>query len=113
MLRSLARRSILPALLLMMWVQSIGAQTATGIVSGRVLDGVTKAALPGAEVTIDGTQLKTSTDRDGDFRIAGVPVGTRTLIVTYLGRETTKAIVEVTASGTAMASVTMAAEQRY
>jgi len=92
MFRSFARRGILPALLLMMWVQSIGAQTASGVVSGRVLDGVTKAALPGAEVTVEGTQLKTSTDRDGDFRIAGVPAGTRTLIVTYLGREMTKAI---------------------
>src|SRR5262245_38780268 len=113
MLRTLVRRDVLAALLLAIWVPSIGAQTPTGVVTGRVIDGVTKAPLPGAEVTIDGTQLKTSTDRDGDFRIAGVPVGTKTVVITYLGRETTKATIEVTSGGTAVAAVTVAAEQRY
>jgi TonB-dependent receptor len=64
----------------------------SGVVEGRVVDAVTSSPLQGATVIATGTAAQTSTDRDGIFRLSGVPAGDRTVVVTYLGR--TDAIVE-------------------
>src|SRR6187402_3212656 len=57
-----------------------------GALSGRVMDTASGTALPGASVRVDGTNVQTSTDRNGDFRLTGVPVGEQTLVVEYLGK---------------------------
>src|SRR5689334_12918398 len=74
-----------------------GAQTATGVVEGQVVDNATGAALPGARVTVQGVSAETATDRQGRFQIAA-PAGPQTLVVSYLGRQDQNVTVDVTAS---------------
>jgi TonB-dependent receptor len=71
------------------------AQSVTGSVSGKVTDASTKAPLVGADVFLDGTPHMTATDRSGAFRLSGVPAGTYTLRVLYLGHAEQRAQVVV------------------
>src|SRR4029078_4136534 len=59
-----------------------------GIVQGRVTDGLTSdtQTLAGATVRIDGTTLQAVTDRDGRFRLPGVPAGHQVLVISYTRR---------------------------
>jgi hypothetical protein len=75
-------------LLLLVFAAAASAQT--GAVSGRVIDQATRGALPGAAIVVDGSSLSAVSDRDGRFRIAGIPPGPVTLIVTYIGRADTR-----------------------
>jgi outer membrane receptor for ferrienterochelin and colicins len=59
----------------------------TGTVTGVVIDLDTKEPLVGANVVVDGTSRGTSTDADGAYRLTGVPAGTQTLKVTFIGYE--------------------------
>jgi TonB-dependent receptor len=54
-------------------------------VVGRVLDAVNDEPLPGAKVTLAGTPFSAATERDGYYRIAGVPPGMYSAVVSYLG----------------------------
>jgi TonB-dependent receptor len=56
----------------------------TGTVSGVVLDASGKF-LEGAEISIAGTSLRTTSEREGVFRLTDVPVGPQTLTITYPG----------------------------
>jgi TonB-dependent receptor len=58
----------------------------TGSLTGRVVDAGRGEGLPGALVRIAGTAVSAATDRQGAFRLTGVPVGKQTVVVTYLGR---------------------------
>src|SRR5688572_7185972 len=60
-------------------LQAAPQTQATGIVSGRVVDATRGEALPGALVRVEGTATSTPTDRQGAFRLTGLPVGTQTL----------------------------------
>jgi TonB-dependent receptor len=68
-----------------------------GSIAGRVLDSTNSNPLPGAAVRVDGTNIQTSTDRTGTFRLTGVPTGERTLIVDYLGKAESKVTLTVSA----------------
>jgi carboxypeptidase-like protein len=56
-----------------------------GVVEGRVTEATTREALPGAKLTIPGSAIETSTDRQGTFRLTGVPAGQHTILISYLG----------------------------
>ncbi|HHJ52299.1 MAG TPA: hypothetical protein ENJ89_03820, partial [Caldithrix abyssi] len=62
----------------------------TGKLAGKVVDANTGEPLVGANVIIEGTYFGASTDADGDYYIINVPVGTYTVVVTYVGYETIK-----------------------
>jgi TonB-dependent receptor len=79
-----------------------------GVIEGRVIDAASGEPLPGAKVKIVGAPTETSTDRDGGFRLAGVPAGDRTLVVSYLGRQDAILDLTVLAGATRRADVTMA-----
>src|SRR5262245_58998374 len=68
-----------------------------GSIEGRVVDAASGDPLPGAQVVVSGTTAEASTDRDGRFRLAAVPAGDRTVVVTYLGRQ--DAVVETKVVG--------------
>jgi hypothetical protein len=57
-----------------------------GIIEGRVVDAATADPLPGATVIVTGSVGQASTNRDGVFRLTGVPAGDRSVVVTYPGR---------------------------
>ncbi len=75
-----------------------------GLVNGRAVLEESKQPLVGASVTIEGTALSTTTDASGRFTLARVPAGARTIVLTYIGRETQKQSVEVQAGGSATVS---------
>lgn len=80
----------------------------TGIVTGRVIDASTQAPLAGADVRLDGTAVSGATDRTGAFRLTGVPAGTYSLVVVYLGHAEQRADVTVGAGQTAAIDVELA-----
>lgn len=69
------------------------AHAATGIVTGTVRDA--QDGLPSASIVLEGTRIGTTSDLDGSFRLPGVPEGTQTLVVTYVGYGERKVQVEI------------------
>ena len=55
-----------------------------GTISGNVTDGKTNEAIIGANVYIQGTQVGSATDIEGNFSIANVKPGTYSLVVSFI-----------------------------
>ncbi len=70
----------------------------TSSVLGSVYDGETRKPLQGANILIEGTNLGTSTDKNGDFLLEKVSIGQHTLVVTYVGFERVRLTLEVSES---------------
>ncbi|RPI01313.1 MAG: TonB-dependent receptor, partial [Ignavibacteriae bacterium] len=64
--------------------QSMMAAT-SGDIKGRVYDKVTKEEMLGANIVIVGTSLGASSDMNGNYVIYGVPAGSQTMVVSYVG----------------------------
>ncbi|MFQ6603994.1 MAG: TonB-dependent receptor domain-containing protein [Fidelibacterota bacterium] len=58
-----------------------------GTLSGRITDQDSQHPLIGANVFITGTSLGAATDYDGYYSISGIPAGTYSMKVTYMGYE--------------------------
>lgn len=83
----------------------------TGTIVGRVRNQASGSALPGASVSIAGTErFAALTDQDGTFRINHVPAGQRTVIVNYTGLKTGTAPVTVTANQQAEVSIELSSD---
>src|SRR5687768_7184617 len=76
-----------------------------GSVVGEVYDTRTKQSLSGARVSVAGSDLVASTDSDGRFRLNGIPTGSQTVTVTYLGAKPASEVVVVTEGQTKTISV--------
>ena len=63
----------------------VNAQESTGKITGKVIDGMTKEPIVGANVVVGGTTLGASTDVEGRFLIRGVPLGTYSVRVSAIG----------------------------
>jgi TonB-dependent SusC/RagA subfamily outer membrane receptor len=63
----------------------LAAQATTGTVRGRVTEGTAGRGLPDAQVSVEGTRFGAVTGANGDFTIAAVPTGTRTIVVRRIG----------------------------
>ncbi|WP_420137522.1 TonB-dependent receptor [Sphingomonas sp.] len=61
------------------------APAAAADIRGRVVEKDKGVALPGATVTVQGTNLSATAGRDGSFAINGAPDGPQTLVVDYIG----------------------------
>jgi len=67
---------------------------AVGEVAGRVeVEGL--GAAIGANVTVEGTQLGTASNRDGDYIVTGIPAARHRLIFTYAGWKKAMRVVNV------------------
>ena len=83
------RQSLLAATLLILLVFALPAQAkVTGKISGVVVDARTEQPVIGASVRVQGTNLVTKTDEDGEYFIINVPVGKYDISVTHVGFET-------------------------
>ena len=82
----------------------------TGSITGLVLDAESGAYLEGADVSVEGTSLRTSSVRGGRFSLAGVPTGSQTLVINYPGLATKTQTVDVRAGETIDAPVRMGSE---
>jgi len=60
----------------------------TGSISGTILEKNTQQPLPGANIFLMGTDLGTSADSNGMFRILNIPVKTYNLEISFLGFKT-------------------------
>lgn len=74
-------------LLMLLVFSALMVKAQTGTVSGKVLD-ETGLPLPGASVIVKGTTRSTSTDGDGNFKIAGLSTGSITLSASFIGYQT-------------------------
>jgi hypothetical protein len=65
------------------------AQELTQTIRGWVIDQQSQAGIVGANVIVQNSEplLGSSTDADGNFRIANVPIGRHTLLITSIGYE--------------------------
>jgi len=97
-------RFAFPALLLAAPSLALGQ---TGTIHGRIKD-ASGAALTAANVTVDGTALRVTTNDQGDYDLRGVPTGVNTVRVRLLGYVPQTAKVTVTAGGTATQDFTLA-----
>ncbi len=86
------------------------AESATGSVRGRVSSAENKSYLQGTHVAIEELRLSTYTDRDGEFLLAGVPVGSHQLRVNYTGLTNRTVPVTISADATARLDVELGAE---
>jgi len=86
-------------LLVLLVFSALIVKAQTGSVSGKVLD-ETGQPLPGASIYIKGTSRSTSTDGNGNFKLAGLTNGTLTLSASFIGYQTLDKAVAVTANAT-------------
>jgi TonB-dependent receptor len=82
----------------LLFATSIFSQT--GSISGRVIDKTTNAALPGANVVLEGTSFGAASNLDGNYNIRSIPVGKYTVTVSYIGYNSTSVQVDITADKT-------------
>ncbi len=78
---------LLPLLAVLLWCSTASAST-TGKIAGIVTNAETGEPLQGATIRVQGNQMATETDSDGEFYIINVPVGEYSLAVSMLGYET-------------------------
>ncbi|HEU5174253.1 MAG TPA: SusC/RagA family TonB-linked outer membrane protein, partial [Gemmatimonadaceae bacterium] len=88
--------------------QALEAQ-ATGTVRGRVVDSGSNRPVSDAQIVIDGTTMRAMSNATGEFTIAGVPTGTRSVTARRIGYAPSTSQVTVAAGQTA--SVTIALGQ--
>ncbi len=74
-------------LLLLVFISPLKAQELSQLIRGIVLDKQTQSTLPGANVLVMGTNplLAATSDADGKFRIANVPLGRWQLKISFIG----------------------------
>ena len=73
------------AVLLFVAMPALAWAQNTGKLAGVVTDASTGDPLPGANVVLEGTQMGTITDADGNYFILGVPVGTYDIQASFVG----------------------------
>src|SRR5919109_4510999 len=79
------RRHVVPILALLSLTAMPLAAQGTGTVRGQVVDSVTRQALSGVTIRIQGTQRETQTAADGSYSIADVAAGAVVLRATRIG----------------------------
>ena len=88
-------RRLFPALIgAVLSSSQLGAQDATGTITGRVIDGPTQQPLAAVTIQIVGTQRGALSRQDGSYTLTGVPAGIHRLRTTRIGY--TSATAEVT-----------------
>ncbi|MGQ0560447.1 MAG: SusC/RagA family TonB-linked outer membrane protein, partial [Gemmatimonadota bacterium] len=91
-------RSFLPAIVGgFLCAAQLAAQTPTGTVVGRVVDGTTLQPISGASVTIVGTTRGTLTEPNGRFALTGIPAGSQRVMASLIGYSSLQQDVTVTA----------------
>ncbi|MFT4734207.1 MAG: outer membrane receptor protein involved in Fe transport, partial [Arcticibacterium sp.] len=58
---------------------------AQSVISGTIMDGSNNEPLIGASISVKGTSIGTTSDVDGKYTLNGVPAGSETLVVSFIG----------------------------
>lgn len=88
----------------------LGAQGATGGITGRIVDSASAQPLASVTVVVEGTALRTVVRSNGTYLISNVPVGSQRVSARRIGYASATRTVMVTAGGTATADFAMAAQ---
>ncbi|MSU47674.1 MAG: TonB-dependent receptor [Opitutus sp.] len=81
--------------------------TPTGTITGRVFNPNTGEYVRNAQVRVEETGQATTSEGGGEFRLAPVPAGKATVVVTYTGYRPATATLNVPAGGTATHEFTL------
>jgi iron complex outermembrane receptor protein len=101
-------RYILPAIIgCLFWAAQLGAQGATGVISGQAVDSMSQQPLAGVTIAIEGTQIGTITRDNGGYLLSGVPAGTHALRAIRIGYAPQSRTVTVTAGATTTADFSL------
>ncbi|WP_158551620.1 TonB-dependent receptor [Rhodohalobacter sp. SW132] len=103
-LLKLLETTISVVILLLLAIPQLHAQN-TGTVQGVVYD-TENNPLPGANVLLQGTQIGTSTNPDGEYELTASP-GDYTLQVSFLGFQTTREAITIAAGQVVTVDITM------
>jgi len=95
--------SIIPSVI---FSQSIGS------IGGKITDKQTNGPLPGATVTIKGTQTSTVTNNEGYFKFRKVNGDKIILVISYVGYETTEYPVTIVEGKTEDANISLETDER-
>ncbi|MBI4622183.1 MAG: TonB-dependent receptor plug domain-containing protein [Verrucomicrobia bacterium] len=87
---------------------AVAQTSASGTITGRVLNVTTGNYLNNARLTVEGTTLEAFTDQSGNYRLTGVPAGTVAVKVFYTGLAVQSANVSVAAGGAAVQDFSLA-----
>ncbi|MBL0171167.1 MAG: carboxypeptidase-like regulatory domain-containing protein [Gemmatimonadaceae bacterium] len=71
-----------------------------GTVVGVVVHATSQLAIESARLEVEGTRVRAVTDRDGRFRLADVPAGARTLMVSWMSSGSQRVPIQVAKRGT-------------
>jgi outer membrane cobalamin receptor len=75
-------RTAMFAMVAMLIATSVFAQS---VISGTVVDGPNNEPLIGASVSVKGTSIGSTTDVNGKYTLNGVPAGSKSLVVSFIG----------------------------
>lgn len=97
MMKRLIRSTVFGLALLLLpglaWAQD-------GTIRGEVVEAESGEPLPGANVTVEGENIGSAAQSDGQFRIENVPAGEQELVVTFVGYQSSERTVDVPAGET-------------
>ncbi len=79
----------------------------SGQVQGTITDASTQESLPGANVFLKGTAIGSASDLEGQFRIANIPPGNYTLVVSYMGYIQQEVPIQIAANRTLTQNIKM------
>ena len=88
----------------------VGAQDATGTITGRVLDSASAQPLANATISVEGTERRALSRADGSYTLTLVPDGTHQVRARRIGYATRVVTVTVRAGGTASADILLNAQ---
>jgi len=81
------RKSIFAILFAVSAITAQAHRTTDANVHGHVVNSATQEHIPHATITVKGTTIGVVADRTGHFRINNLPVGTLTLVASFVGNE--------------------------
>lgn len=94
----------LPAFIILSFAANAYAQT--GIIKGKISD--SEGVLVGATIYLEGSKaIGDNSDINGEYTLTGVPVGSQSIVVAYLGYNTEKLSVDVEAGAVSELNVTL------
>jgi iron complex outermembrane receptor protein len=103
---SLCSRLLCSLTLALSLAGNLSAQS-TGTLTGRVLEASSGNYLQGAEIVVEGSVLRATTERDGSFSLSSVPAGSYSVTATYPGLDPLSVQVEVKTGAAASASFSL------
>lgn len=95
-------KTLFTSVLLLFAVVFCHAQQGSGVITGKVIEKMTKASLPGATVKLNVGNRYTISNQIGDYEFLKVPEGTYEVEVIYMGYQSQKQNVTVSKGGNAV-----------